>query len=797
MPTEPPSDVKFEIGHVLFIDIVGYSKLLINEQSEQIQTLRKIVRGTEQVRLAEAEGKLLRLPTGDGGALVFRTTPEAPVVCALEISKELKKHPELRVRMGIHSGPVSEVTDLNEHANIAGAGINIAQRVMDCGDAGHILLSRHVAEDLEHYPRWQPSLHELGDYELKHGVRVSVVNLYTDDAGNAALPTRLAARKRSSAKGKQSTGFRTLLVAAVILIGLGVPAIIFTPAILKSLRSSTVGDKAGPSSIPEKSIAVLPFQNLSDDKSNAYFADGIQDEILTRLSKIAALKVISRTSTQKYKSAPDNLREIGKQLRVAHLLEGSVQRIANAVHINVQLIRAATDEHIWAESYNRKLDDVFGVQGEVASAIADQLNAKLTGAEEKAVTEKPTQNVAAYDAYLRGLSIEHARYGFAAYQEAAADYAQAVELDPKFALAWAHLGMIRSFLFFNGVDTNTNSAAAVKQAADQAIALEPDLAEAWIAQGAYRYRVLRDFSGALQAYDEGRKRLPNSSLALEYLAYVERRLGRWEEAEGHYKKAAELDPRNFEIFLSMGSDFLNLLRRFDKAHAALDRALELSPNDESSLATKANVFQSQGRLDEAAKLLARIPPDSSDDFVVAMRSAQAIFERRFYDAIEIMERKLALAKPGEPLSASRKLLLVQLGYCQAWTGQPGKAHATFAQAIQTIKPSPDFVVLPDSLGLPYFLALAYAGLGDRDRALEQAHRAVDDYATDAVARPTAETVLAQIQAGFGDFDSAIAAIPHLLEVPAGITAADLRLNPLWDPLRKDPRFQKFCEDRPK
>jgi class 3 adenylate cyclase len=233
MPTEPPSDVKFEIGHVLFIDIVGYSKLLINEQSEQIQTLRKIVRGTEQVRLAEAEGKLLRLPTGDGGALVFRTTPEAPVVCALEISKELKKHPELRVRMGIHSGPVSEVTDLNEHANVAGAGINIAQRVMDCGDAGHILLSRHVAEDLEHYPRWQPYLHDLGECEVKHGVRVSVVNLYTDDAGNAALPTRLAAWKRSSAKGKQSTGFRTLLVAAVILIGLGVPAIIFTPAILK------------------------------------------------------------------------------------------------------------------------------------------------------------------------------------------------------------------------------------------------------------------------------------------------------------------------------------------------------------------------------------------------------------------------------------------------------------------------------------------------------------------------------------------------------------------------------------
>ena len=260
------SEVKLEIGHVLFIDVVGYSQLLITQQSEHLETLRRIVRATAQFQAAEAEGKLLRLPTGDGGALVFQTTPEAPVLCALEISKELKKHPELRVRMGIHSGPLNAITDLNEQANIAGAGINIAQRVMDCGDAGHILLSKHVAEDLEHYPRWQPYLHDLGECEVKHGVRVSLVNLYSDDAGNAAVPTRLAAQKRSSATSKRFASFRTLLVAAAILIGLGVPALIFTPAILKSLRSSTSGDKGALSSIPEKSIAVLPFENLSDDK---------------------------------------------------------------------------------------------------------------------------------------------------------------------------------------------------------------------------------------------------------------------------------------------------------------------------------------------------------------------------------------------------------------------------------------------------------------------------------------------------------------------------------------------------
>src|ERR1700730_15782230 len=283
MLSEHSSDVKFEIGHVLVIDIVGYSKLLINEQSAQIQKLKEIVRGAEQVRLAEAEGKLLRLPTGDGGALVFRNSPEAPVMCALEISKALKSHPELRVRMGIHSGPVNEVSDLNEQANIAGAGINIAQRVMDCGDAGHILLSRHVGEDLEHYPRWQSYLHELGECEVKHGARIGIVNLYDDGIGNSHIPNKLQVLKKQRARSR----WAVIAIALLLLAG------VMTAFVIVS-RKSTVPA----SSVSEKSIAVLPFENRSEDKANAYFADGIQDEILTRLSKIADLKVISRTSTQ-------------------------------------------------------------------------------------------------------------------------------------------------------------------------------------------------------------------------------------------------------------------------------------------------------------------------------------------------------------------------------------------------------------------------------------------------------------------------------------------------------------------
>src|SRR5215831_17351116 len=284
MSSESSSDVKLDIGHVLFIDLVGYSKLLIDEQSERMQKLREIVRGTEQFRSAEAAGKLLRLPTGDGGALVFRTSPDAPVLCALEISKELKKHPELLVRMGIHSGPVNEITDLNEQANIAGAGINMAQRVMDCGDSGHILLSKHVAEDLEHYPRWRSYLHDLGECEVKHGVHIGIVNLSSDGVGNAQVPKKFRAIKKRRARVRWAAVAVAVLVLGAIVGG--------TFLFLRPMRSV--------SGIVDKSIAVLPFENLSDDKQNAYFTDGVQDEILTDLAKIADLKVISRTSVMQY-----------------------------------------------------------------------------------------------------------------------------------------------------------------------------------------------------------------------------------------------------------------------------------------------------------------------------------------------------------------------------------------------------------------------------------------------------------------------------------------------------------------
>jgi TolB-like protein/Tfp pilus assembly protein PilF/class 3 adenylate cyclase len=787
MADEQKSKLRLEIAHVLFIDIVGYSKLRINEQSAQIDTLREIVRGTEQFHAAEAEGKLLRLPTGDGGALAFRNNPESPVLCAEEIARALKSHPEIRVRMGIHSGPVNEVTDLNEQANIAGAGINIAQRIMDCGDAGHILVSKHAAEDLEQYDQWQPYLHDLGECEGKHGERLRVVNLYNNEIGNPAVPGNFGRKAIAGTTSSAATGNRRRysIVAMAIgaLIVLGATSLFLTT---RTAFRNIAGRRAPASPASEKSIAVLPFQNLSDDKSNGYFTDGIQDEILTRLSKIAALKVISRTSTQKYKSAPENLREVGQQLGVANFLEGSVQKVANAVHVNVQLIRAATDEHLWAESYNRKLDDVFGVEGEVANAIADQLNAKLSGAEQKAVAEKPTQNAAAYDAYLRAIAIDNAQT-LETTKRVADLYAEAVRLDPQFALAWARLAVARSQLYFNGIDLETNTGAAVKEAAERAMSLQPELGETWLAQGVYRYRVLRDFKGALQSYEGALRRLPNNAFVLEQMAHLERRLGQFDVAQKHYQAAAQLDPRNIGILLTLADSF-QTVRRFDEARAVFDRALELSPGNEAALSAMASSLQTQGQLEEAAEVLAKAPANSKDEGLTMTRAIQLYEERRFDEVIAQIQRNTPATIANDP----RTLTLLSL--CQKFAGKDDEARATFTRAIAAMKPTPDSTVVVDARNLPCYLAWAYAGLGEKEKALEQARHAIADYDSDALAKPFAETALAIVEAQTGDIDSAVAALPHLLEVPNGETRGDLRINPLWDPLRKDPRFQKLVAE---
>ena len=796
MPSEHSPDVKFEIGHVLFIDVVGYSKLLINQQSEQMQTLREIVRGTEQFRLAEAEGKLLRLPTGDGGALVFRTSPEAPVRCALEISKELKEHPELRVRMGIHSGAVNQITDLNEQANIAGAGVNIAQRIMDCGDAGHILLSRHVAEDLEQYRQWQPCLHDLGECEVKHGVRVHAFNFYTDEVGNPEVPQKFkpVAAAVSAARAKPVIPKWTAIGAILILIAI---------ATFLFWQRGKPKTSAPASVIPEKSIAVLPFANQSRDSDNAYFADGIQDEILTRLSKIADLKVISRTSTQHYKSAPDNLREIAKQLEVAHILEGSVQKSGDSVRVNVQLIKAANDSHLWADTFDRKLTDIFSVESEVAKAIAEQLRAKLTGQEEQVIAAKPTDNPEAYDAYLRGLAYSLKPTNTANSLGAQKYLREAVLLAPKFALAWALLSYTDAFSYrTRNLQPTVALREEARQAAETALTLQPNLGEAVHAKGYYHYSCLGDYDTAVRYFEQARQLLPNSSRIPESLAYVERRRGQWDRSELYFNEAERLDSRNVELLTQHAASYI-ALRRFPEALRTLDQVLNITPDDLDTLVTKAAIAQAEGDLPRAAALLAPLHPNADDTAALETQVYQAILERR--PAQIIPRLKEMLAKPDPALGYLNGELRFWLGWAQEVAGDHAAAQETWRQAHRELEPF--LKDQPENFELIEYLALTNMGLGDKTAAFAFVEKAmaVLPIEKDALDGPHPIEVLARVSAQMGESDRAIAALQKLLSIPYSgplaesvpLTPALLRLDPMFDPLRNDPRFQKLAATAPK
>ena len=531
--TSQAPGVELEIGHVLFIDLVGYSKLLIHEQIEQLQKLREVVRATEQFRVAQASGKLLRLPTGDGGALVFRTGPESPVICAMEISRALRSHPTLRVRMGVHSGPVKDVTDLDEQTNIAGAGINIAQRVMDCGDAGHILLSKRVADDLETYSQWRPLLHDLGTCEVKHGAKLGLFNLYSDEVGNPDLPTRLNESPTSP------------------------------PEVLPGAPS------------PRKSLAVLPFENLSEDKANAYFADGIQEEILTRLSRIRDLKVISRTSTQRFRNSPDSIPQIAKQLGVANIVEGSVQKAGDQVRVSVQLIDGDNDSHLWAERYDRQLTDIFAVESDIAERIAEALQARLTGAERRAISSRPTKNPLAHEVYLRG---RHQWFKFFApgFEKVRRYFEQAIELDPSYAPAYAGLGLYYSFGAANCILPPDVWPAAEKALA-QALAIDDTLAEIYNPLAAVEIYYKRNWLAAERCFQRSIELNPNFADTPHHYALCLALCGRNDEAIAQLNRALQLDPFFAGLNLHEGKLYY-LLRDYDRAIEGYMKTLDLHPS---------------------------------------------------------------------------------------------------------------------------------------------------------------------------------------------------------------------------
>jgi TolB-like protein/Flp pilus assembly protein TadD len=554
--------------------------------------------------------------------------------------------------------------------------------------------------------------------------------------------------------------------------------------------------------ISEKSIAVLPFENLSEEKGNAYFAEGIQQEILTRLSKIADLKVISRTSTQHYKSVPENLPEIARQLGVAHILEGSVQKSADSVRVNVQLIKAANDSHLWADTFDRKLTDIFSVESEVAKAIADQLRAKLTGQEEQVITAKPTDNLEAYDAYLRGLAYTLKTGNTPGNALGAQKYLrEAVRLDPKFALSWALLSSVDS----RGYLTQTLQPTVAlreeaRQAAETALTLQPNLGEAVLAKGYYHYSCLKDYDTAVRYFQQARQFLPNSSRIPESLAYVARRRGQWDRSESYFNEAERLDPRNVSL-LSQHALSYQTLRRFPEALRKRDQVLDITPDDPVTLMQNAAIAQAEGDLSRASALLAPLHPAAADTPLLETQVYQAILERR--SAPVIPRLKEILAKPDPALGFYNGELRFWLGWAQEVAGDHAAAQESWRQARSELE---SFLKeQPENDPLIGDLALTDMGLGDKAAALaltEQA-MAVMPIEKDALTGPASIEILARVAARLGEPDRAIAALQKLLSIPyagplasnGSLTAALLRLDPMFDPLRNDPRFQKLCEEK--
>jgi TolB-like protein/class 3 adenylate cyclase/Tfp pilus assembly protein PilF len=802
---ETKPDLMFEIANILLIDVVGYSKLLVNEQIELLQELNQIVRSTECFRAAERSGKLTRVPTGDGMALLFFRSPEEPVRCALEISRILKDHPHIQVRMGVHSGPVSQVTDVNDRTNIAGAGINIAQRVMDCGDAGHILLSKHLADDLAEYRHWRPHLHDLGECEVKYGLRLHLFNLCKDGLGNPQVPEKLKRRRwKQQAKVIRPVNpprWPKLLLAVALVVSAVVLA--FSVSILLRRSSPNIAQsrvqESATSSIPEKSIAVMPFENRSEEKANAYFAVGIQEEILTRLSKIADLKVISRTSTQHYKSAPENLSEIARQLGVAHILEGSVQKSGDAVRVNVQLIKAANDSHLWADTFDRKLTDIFSVESDIARAIAEQLRAHLTGQEEKVIAAKPTDNPEAYDAYLRGLAYTLKPATTVANTLGAQKHLrEAVALDSTFALCWALLSYVDSvsYLSFN-VEPTTALREEARQAAETALTLQPDLGEAMLAEGSYYYAFLKDYDTAVSYFERARPLLPNSSKIPEALAYVARRRGQWDRSDAYFNEAERLDPRNVNLLTQHA--LLDIERRnFSLALRKLDYILDITPGDVDTLALKAAVAQAEGDLPRASAMLDGLRPTADQHEALETQVYQAILKRQ--PAPMIRRLTEILASPDPSFGYINGELRFWLGWAQEVAGDKAAAQQSWRQARSELdaflKEQPEnFIVIG-------YLALTNAGLGDKATALALLERAMaaNPIEEDALFGPISIEILARVAACTGDPDRAIAALQKLLSIPytgalasgMPLTPALLRLDPMFDGLRNDPRFQKLA-----
>jgi TolB-like protein/class 3 adenylate cyclase/Tfp pilus assembly protein PilF len=797
MSTELEPDLQLEIAHVLFIDVVGYSKLLINEQHERLSELNQIVRNTDAFRAAESAGKLIRLPTGDGMALVFATAPDAPVRCALQMSKVLQSHPELKVRMGIHSGPVSGMTDVNDRSNVTGAGINTAQRVMDCGDAGHILLSQRVAEDLGQYRHWQPYLHDLGQCEVKHGEIVSLVNVYNDEVGNPVLPARVRCHMEMPRATESDGSRRGLVVLAVMFL----VVILAAGSWIYFHRSSAPSNEAAApnttraAAVPEKSIAVLPFENLSANQETGFFTDGVHDQILSNLSKVADLKVISRTSVMQYKVVrARNLPEIGRQLGVAHVLEGSVQQFNNRIRVNAQLIDARTDTHLWAQTYDRELADVFAIQSEIATAIADQLKVQLSPKEKAALARPATSDLLAQRLFIQALQLVNLASNPDAKQsllEAIPLLEEAIARDPNYLAAYSLLYTVHVDLYWQGFEHTPARLEMARAAIERAAQVNPDAGEVHRARADYAYKAFRDYDRARAELDLARASLPNDPVVYIYAAAIDRRQGRWTESIRNWERGVALDPRNFRFAIETAFTYQGM-RRFAESSAMFERALSILPRDQFARTQLAQIaFFERADLEPVRKCLAAILNDDP-------KAATEIANSLFYSSLAARDQ----AGVVRALQSIRAEGLRDLYYNSLWSrdwfvglaarafGDEARAQRAFAAARvieeKNVRDQPDYAQAWSRLGL------IDAALGRKEEAIREGQHAMElvPVSKDALDGPSYVTNLAMIYAWTGEKDMALDQLETSAKIPGGVMYGELKLYPQWDALRGDPRFEK-------
>ena len=671
------SDARLEIAHVLFMDIVGWSKLLINQQSELLRKLNEIVRSSGQVRSAEAAGKLIRLPTGDGMALAFFTTPDAPLRCAVEIGKELRNRPDLLLRMGIHSGPVDEVVDVNERANIAGAGITIAQRVMDCGSAGHILLSKRAADDLAHYGQWQLDLHELGECDVKHGLRLGVVNFYTDEVGNPELPDKFKEQSGAPAKIDRSVRAsrqrRTLLFGSAVL-----SAVLLVAAIWLFFGRAQPARETNANALSTpfgRRLAVLPFKPLVSESRDQVLELGMADTLITKLSNSRQLIVSSLPVVRRYGGLDQDPVAAGRQLEVNSVVEGNVQRSGDQIRVTVRLINVSDGSSIWAGTFNEKFTDVFTVQDTISRKVADALAVQLTGEEQQRLTRRYTDNVTAYQLYMTG-RYQLAKLTPGDITKSIEFFKQAIEKDSSYALAYFGLAESYRALAINADVPSKDCLPASKDAAKKAIEIDQSLPEAHSALSFGLIWYDWDWRGA---EEEARRAIalnPNSAHAHFGYAHVLSDLGRHDEAIAQIRQARELDPV-FPLYRSLEGMFLHHAGRNEEALAKLRTAAEVDPNFWVTHLMLGRVY---------------------------------IQQRKYAEAIEELSH-------ARELSHGNSEAIGSIGYAAASAGDKAKARAV----LEELKTLSTQHYIP-----PHNIALVYDGLGDQDQALAELEKACDE-----------------------------------------------------------------------